>query len=163
MNLSMPDLKKALESAGFTNVKTLLSSGNVAFDSPKPTGRAPEVGLQKKVEEALTKTLGKSFMTFVRSQDALKALLEADPCAKFKLPKDAKKVVTFLHAPHTSKLKLPIALENASILATDGHEVFSMYVPDPKKGPVFMALLEKTFGKNVTTRTWDTVRKCAAA
>ena len=30
-------------------------------------------------------------------------------------------------------------------------------------GPVFMALLEKTFGAAITTRTWDTVRKCAAA
>jgi hypothetical protein len=31
------------------------------------------------------------------------------------------------------------------------------------KGPVFMTLIEKTFGKNVTTRTWETVAKCAAA
>jgi hypothetical protein len=29
---------------------------------------------------------------------------------------------------------------------------------------VFMTLIERTFGKDVTTRTWDTVRKvCAAA
>ena len=41
-------------------------------------------------------------------------------------------------------------------------EIFSAYVPGPK-GPVFMALIEKTFGTDLTTRTWDTVRKCAAA
>ena len=29
--------------------------------------------------------------------------------------------------------------------------------------PVFMTLIAKTFGKDVTTRTWDTVKKCAAA
>jgi hypothetical protein len=29
------------------------------------------------------------------------------------------------------------------------------------KGPVFMTLIEKTFGKEVTTRTWDTVKKAA--
>ena len=43
-----------------------------------------------------------------------------------------------------------------------GREVFSAYVPGPR-GPVFMALLEKTFGKNITTRTWDTLKKCAEA
>ena len=33
MNCKMPELKAAFESAGFSNVKTLLSSGNVAFDA----------------------------------------------------------------------------------------------------------------------------------
>ncbi|HEX5123431.1 MAG TPA: hypothetical protein VFV97_09295 [Rhodanobacteraceae bacterium] len=41
-------------------------------------------------------------------------------------------------------------------------EVFSPYLPNPR-GPVFMTLIEKTFGAGVTTRTRDTVRKCAAA
>jgi len=30
-----------------------------------------------------------------------------------------------------------------------------------ESGPVFMKLIEMTFGKEVTTRTWDTVKKCA--
>jgi len=41
-----------------------------------------------------------------------------------------------------------------------GGEVFSAYVRNPK-GPVFMTLIEKTFGKETTTRTWDTVAKVA--
>ena len=48
------------------------------------------------------------------------------------------------------------------ILAVEGREDFSAYVPGDN-GPVFMALIEKTFGKDVTTRTWETVRKVAAA
>ena len=43
-----------------------------------------------------------------------------------------------------------------------GREVFSAYVPSPK-GPVFMALIEKALGKDVTTRTWETVGKVARA
>ena len=39
-------------------------------------------------------------------------------------------------------------------------EVLTSYVPSPK-GPVFMTLIEKTFGKDVTTRTWDTLQKVA--
>ena len=41
-----------------------------------------------------------------------------------------------------------------------GREVFTTYLPTPK-GPVFMTLIEKTFGKDVTTRTWDTIKKVA--
>jgi len=40
--------------------------------------------------------------------------------------------------------------------------VLGAYLPTPK-GPVFMTLIEKTFGKDVTTRTWDTVAKVARA
>ncbi|MGA3008444.1 MAG: hypothetical protein ABSE59_11205 [Opitutaceae bacterium] len=29
------------------------------------------------------------------------------------------------------------------------------------KGPVFMTLIEKHFGSDATTRTCDTIRKCA--
>ncbi len=51
-------------------------------------------------------------------------------------------------------------LDGARILAVQGREAFTAYVPSPK-GPVFMTLIEKTFGKDVTTRTWDTVAKVA--
>ncbi|WP_158268903.1 hypothetical protein [Pseudomonas mangrovi] len=45
----------------------------------------------------------------------------------------------------------------------DGCELYTVSVPSSPKAPVFMALIERTFGKNVTTRTLETVRKCAAA
>jgi hypothetical protein len=45
-------------------------------------------------------------------------------------------------------------------LCVKGNELFTTYVPSPR-GPVFMTLIEKTFGKDVTTRTWDTIKKVA--
>ena len=57
---------------------------------------------------------------------------------------------------------MPLETDGVRILAMNGREVFTAYVPNPR-GPVFMTLIEKTFGANVTTRTWDTVKKCAAA
>ena len=38
-----------------------------------------------------------------------------------------------------------------------GTEIFSAYVPSPR-GAVFMTLIEKTFGDQLTTRSWDTLR-----
>jgi hypothetical protein len=71
-------------------------------------------------------------------------------------------VVTFLRHPPRHRLELPLEREGASILKLMGSEVLSAYVPGPK-GPVFMGLLERTFGTGITTRTLDTVRKCAWA
>ena len=70
--------------------------------------------------------------------------------------------MTFLRRPAQTKLKLPIERDDASILAMTDTEVFSAYVPGDK-GPVFMNLLERSFGTDITTRTLDTVRKCAKA
>jgi hypothetical protein len=72
-----------------------------------------------------------------------------------------KRVVTFLREPQGKELELPIELDGARILCAQDGEAFSAYVPSPR-GPVFMALIEKTFGSQVTTRTWDTVKKLAA-
>ena len=68
----------------------------------------------------------------------------------------------FLREPHGAALSLPREVDGARILALDGREVFTAYVPSPR-GPAFMTLIQKTFGENVTTRTWDTVRKCCSA
>ena len=68
--------------------------------------------------------------------------------------------IVFLRDKPAPRPALPIELDGARILSIEGKEVFSAYVPSPK-GPVFMSLIEKTFGKELTTRTWDTVAKVA--
>ena len=158
MNCKMPELKAAFESAGFSNVKTLLSSGNVAFDARS----AAESALERKCEAAMEKALGRSFYTIVRSQQHLKDLLENDPYPALGAPAAAKRVVSFLREAPAAKAALPPSISGASVLGVRGREVFSCYLPSAD-GPVFMRLIEKTFGKDITTRTWDTVRKCAAA
>ena len=153
MNCKMAELKRAFEKAGFTDVKTLLSSGNVVF-----TARAASSSsLQRKAEAAMEKELGKSFMTIVRSVDSLKELLATDPYRAFNV-KTAKRIVTFLREPPEAKVKLPIERDNARVLAMKGCDVFTAYLPTPK-GPVFMTLIDKAFGKEQTTRTWQTIEK----
>jgi uncharacterized protein (DUF1697 family) len=154
----MPELKRCFEAAGFTDIKTVLSSGNAVFT----VRAAPEAALERTAERAMAKQLGRTFYTIVRPVNVLRELLDANPYAAFRLPTNAKRVITFLREPHKTKLSLPLELDGARILAMDGREIFTAYVPNPR-GPVFMTLIEKTFGTNVTTRTWDTVGKCARA
>ena len=155
MNAKMPEVKSAFEAAGFEDVRTLLSSGNVVFSAPA----AKTTDLERRAEAAMERTLGAAFGTFVRSVDALRELLAKTHYDAFDLPAGTKRVITFLRKP-APRLQLPIELDGARILVADGTAVFSAYVPGPR-GPVFMTLLEKTFGKDVTTRTWDTVAKAA--
>ncbi|HEY0855963.1 MAG TPA: DUF1697 domain-containing protein [Albitalea sp.] len=158
MNAKMPQLRRCFESAGFTDVKTVLASGNVVFSA-----RSASPGtLERGAEAAMAKELERAFPTIVRPVAALQALLEADPYAEFRLPANAKRVVTFMRQAQAQRLALPIEVEGASILAMRGGEILCAYVPSPR-GPAFMTLIEKTFGSGVTTRTWETVRKCVAA
>ncbi len=158
MNAKMPALKACFEATGFNNVTTLLSSGNVVFDARSGSPSA----LQRKIEVAMREHLGQSFVTIVRAGEALRAIVDSDPYKAFRLGPQAKRVVTFLRKPPTGRVKLPIEFYGARILCVRGTEVFSAYIPGPR-GPVFMSLIERTFGKDVTTRTWDTVRKVLAA
>lgn len=157
MNAKMAALKRCFERAGFSDVRTVLASGNVAFN-----GRAasPAV-LERKIEAGMARHLGRSFPTIVRSTDALRKLIKSDPYRKFRLPANAKRVVTFLRK-RRGKLSLPLEMDGARILAMKGGEVFTAYVPTGR-GAAFMVLIEKTLGRDVTTRTWDTVKKCTTA
>jgi uncharacterized protein (DUF1697 family) len=157
MNVKMPELKRCLEATGFSEVRTLLSSGNAVFCSRAASRSA----LERKLEAAMKKHLGQAFMTFVRSVEELQKLIDSDPYRSFRLTSNSKRVVTFLRAEPRVRVRLPIELDGAKILSVRGMEVFSAYIPGPQ-GPVFMRLIEKTFGSEVTTRTWDTVRKAAA-
>src|SRR5438067_405064 len=156
MNAKMPEVKKAFEAAGFTEVRTVLSSGNVVFGAPA----GPEAAIERKAEGAMKKHLGNAFLTIVRPVEALQKMLASDPYQTFRLKPGAKRVVTFLRGRPEAALRLPLELEGARILCIKDGEVFTAYVPSAR-GAVVMALSEKTFGKEVTTRTWDTVRKVA--
>jgi uncharacterized protein (DUF1697 family) len=158
INAKMPQLKSAFEAAAFTEVKTVLSSGNVVFSAR----RASEATLQRRAEDAMTQELDRSFLTIVRSVDDLREMLASDPFKDRRVRVAEKRIVTFLRGKPepTSQLDLPIELHGARILEIRGREIFTAYVPHPR-GAIFMGLIERTFGKEVTTRSWDTVAKVA--
>ncbi len=157
LNAKLPELRECFVTAGFADVKTVLASGNVVF-----TARAAsEASLERRAEAAMDKQLGRTFITIVRSTEALRAIVAADRFEAFQLAPGTTRVVSFLRQAPKTELILPIELDGARILCMDGREVFSAYVPSPR-GPVFMNLIEKTFGQEVTTRTWATIKKVAA-
>lgn len=156
MNATMAGLRKAFEAAGFTDVATVRSSGNVVFSARIGS----EGSLQRKAETTMRDRLGHGFLTIVRPIDALREMLASEPHRAFRLHPSAKRIVTFLREEPDSRVALPIEMGGVRLLCRVGREVFGAYVPDPR-GPDFMTLIERTFGKAVTTRTWDTVAMVA--
>jgi uncharacterized protein (DUF1697 family) len=154
----MPQLKECFQAAGLEDVRTLLSSGNVAFT----TRDSSWTELERQAEHAMLASWGHAFPTIIRPTAYLQDLVASDPFAEFMLPPAAKRVVTFLRRPENAGMELPLERDGARILKLAGSEVFTAYEPHPK-GPIFMTLLERTFGKDITTRTFDTVKKCAVA
>lgn len=72
--LSMQDLMKLCTKLGFKNPRTYIQSGNVIFES----GLA-EKAVQRKLEESLTRVLGKPANVIVRTAAELHAVLDANP------------------------------------------------------------------------------------
>src|SRR5258708_38578193 len=91
MNAKMPELKQAFEAAGFTDLKTLLSSGNGVFRARS----AAATSLQRRAEAAMTERLGRTFLTIVRPAEALRAPLASDPSPSFRPEPSAERARTF--------------------------------------------------------------------
>jgi uncharacterized protein (DUF1697 family) len=157
-NAKMSDLVACFETAGFSDVKTVLGSGNVVFSAREPS----EPAVERKAEKAMCERLGRSFYTIARAIDELEDMLTRDPFAAFKLAPGSKRVVSFMREEPSKKVPLPMERDRARVLAVVGREIFTAYLPSPR-GPVFMELIKELLGEQVTTRTWDTLKKVVAA
>lgn len=74
VNLKMAEVAKAMDAAGFTDVKTILASGNVLLDSPS---KAPEV--RSTAEKALRDAFGYEAWVLVYDLATLKKISDGYP------------------------------------------------------------------------------------
>ena len=155
-------LAKVFDDLGFENVKVLIASGNVLFDAD----RQDELKLTKTVEAALEKALGFQVATMIRSQPEVQAMLDLSPFKGIEVTKQTRLYVTLLAEKSKSTMKLPYASEdgNFRILSRTDREVYSVLnVVEGSRTVDLMAVLEKEYGKGVTTRNWNTIQKAVAS
>lgn len=74
VNLKMAEVASALTDAGFTNVRTLLASGNVLLESP-----AGAPGVRKKAEATLREKFGYDAWVLVYDLKTVRAVVDAFP------------------------------------------------------------------------------------
>ncbi len=158
--VKMDELRKTLEEAGFKNVKTLLASGNVIFETSVPAAK-----LNGTIEAQLKKAFGFDIDVILRSESEIQALVKADPFKRTKITPETRLYVSFLSDASSTKPKLPFkALDGEyQILQIEKGNVVSFLTAKKHNTPDVMDLLSKQFGKKITTRNWNTVLKIHAA
>jgi uncharacterized protein (DUF1697 family) len=154
--IKMTDLKALCEKEGLANVKTILASGNVVFDSAKSAA-----AVEKRLEAMLQKRYQRPIGVFVRSIDELHEIDKLRPFKKIAVTKDTRLYVTFCRAvPKTVRACKHPGFE---VLGTRDREVFSVLeLSDKVKTPDVMKLLDKDIGET-TMRNWNTVQKVIEA
>ncbi|MBP9773072.1 MAG: DUF1697 domain-containing protein [Candidatus Peribacteraceae bacterium] len=156
--IPMAKLKTMFELLGFTNVKTLLATGNILFDASETKPEKLVTLIEKKIEA----TFDLHSHAIVRTLDNLQKLIDREPFKKIKVTPEKRLYITFLAAKPTSKLVIPYRspTNDFEILSVSDTEICSVLTLNPKTRSVdAMQILEKEYGKNVTTRNWNTVMK----
>lgn len=156
--VKMDELRKAFEALGFQNLKTVLASGNVLFEAPK----AKPLALTRTIESKLEAVFGHKISVLLRSLGEIQELADARPFQNIKVTPQTRLYVTFLSEKPKSELKAPHKSPDKSftILRVSSSEVCSVLTLSPKAQTTdLMEFLEKVFGRNVTTRNWNTINR----
>lgn len=148
---SNQSLRGALESLGLQNVRSVISSGNVIFDSPE----ADNIKVEAMIEAAWPRLLGFEAATIVQSQAQLQAILNTNHFDGLVHSETSYLLVTFLKRPTNPAFSLPYQPPGKpyKILAIDGSQVYSVTNNTILKTTDLMTWLEKQFSKDITSRT----------
>ncbi|MCK9485715.1 MAG: DUF1697 domain-containing protein [Dehalococcoidia bacterium] len=105
INIKMADLARTFEDFGFTDVKTILASGNVRFTTTDPNGPA----LKRRIEAALTDRFGYEAWVILLDLPSVRRVIEGYP---FDTDEDVKQ-------PWAMLLAEPGVMEDLLAGATD--------------------------------------------
>jgi len=154
--ITMLDLKKMFEEMGMSDVQTVLASGNVLFKSKETEPKM----VQRKVEETLKSSLGYHVTVIIRTQEQIHDLVRSAPFSGIKTDANTRLYVSFLSTPPTTSVRINSGYFD--IISSSDTEVYSVLQLNPKIGSTDgMNILEKHFGKEITTRNWNTIMKIA--
>lgn len=154
-------LRGVFEKLGFANVRTVISSGNVIFESPSRSVRK----LEESVENAFPKELGFKSITIIRSQKQIQKLVAQSPFRGMEHSQKSNLNVTFLKKKKRPDIKFPYKVDDRDyeLLGMYDGAICSVIDLTSAKTPDLMLWLEKQFGKEITTRTWKTVERILKA
>jgi uncharacterized protein (DUF1697 family) len=150
----MAELKSVFEALGLKDVQTILASGNVVF-ACKVTKLEK---LKTDIEEAIKKKFGFDVHVLLRNETQINALIKSDPFKSVKLLPQTRLYITFLSEPPKTKLKAPYKDGDFALREITKTHLISVLGPKAKSTEV-MDFLGKEFGKEITTRNWNTIIK----
>lgn len=153
-NMTNDKLRSVFEALGFRNVRSVISSGNILFESAKKDIPA----LEREIEEALHAMIDVNSVTILRSREEIAEMVDKRPFATYVHTPSTYLTVTFLK--HTPTIMQPTG---SGILGVDktARAIYAVADITKAKTPDLMRHLEQQYGKDITTRTWLTVLRVA--
>lgn len=146
--LPMAALKASCESAGLTDVRTYLQSGNVIFNSTK-----------KDPARLIVEALDLDVKVVVRTVDELRKVIAKNPFRTIDNP--GLMIVMFLsEAPSKdAEAALRAAHKGPEDIRFAGRELYIYYPKGMGTSKLTNAVIERKLGVTATARNWNTVTK----
>lgn len=153
--IAMADLRAGFEGAGFTNVRTVLQSGNVVFDS---AGAVDAATLESLIESATGVRAGVVLLDAPR----LRAIIDENPLAEV-ADDPARLLITFLdEVPDAAGIRRPSDEDLLPEVVVFGRHAVYQWLPNGVSESRLPAGFAKSLGTLATGRNLRTVEKIAA-
>lgn len=151
----MAELRKEMERIGYSDIITILNSGNIIFIGHMENAEK----LEKKIALHLEEHFKFPIPVVIRKTEEIHGLIEENPFKAIDVTKDIRLYISFLTNNPPSDLKIPYSTQDKSfrIITIIGNNIFSLLDLSKTKTVKGMEVLEKLFGKNITTRNWNTI------
>lgn len=156
--VAMADLRSLVEGLGYTDVRTLLNSGNVVYTAPH---EAPGDAAAR-IEEALVAKLGVSSRVTVLTAEEVAAVVADNPLVDVGTD-PSRLLVTVLTDPAGRSALEPLAREDwaPEVLAL-GTRVAYLWCPEGLLASRLPEAVGRVLGDRATTRNWATMLKLHA-
>jgi uncharacterized protein (DUF1697 family) len=154
--VAMADLRALLESLGYTDVRTLLQSGNAVYTGPDSPAEAAAA-----IEAAIVERLGMRVRVLVRTRDELAAVVAANPLAEVAVDGSRHMVVFLSGVPARAALAAIDVAAHAPdrLVHPGGRELYAWCPAGIGRSLWFPLLDERRLGVIPTARNWNTVTK----
>lgn len=159
-SVKMAELEAVFLSLGFQNVRAVLASGNLIFEGPKSEQKDLAEGIRLKLEARL----GLKTDVILRPLSAIRKLVKSNPFEDCAVTPETRFYVTFLpeKSRSASAYRYESPEKDVRIFGLSRGEVGTALVLSPRRGTAdLMTILDRQFGRNVTSRNWNTVQKIA--
>jgi uncharacterized protein (DUF1697 family) len=159
-NMRNDKLRAVIEGVGCRNVQSVISSGNVLFDTDRRGMRA----LEQEIEAAWPQQLGFTSTTIIRTRTQIEQLVEQNPFGDLEDAPSSRLQVTFLQRGPEKDRTPPDTPEGCGyriVAVTEGALCSSVDLSGATT-PDLMRWLEREYGTAITTRTWKTVHRIAS-
>ena len=152
--VAMQDLREVMAGLGYTNVRTLLNSGNIVFTAPSRSGDP-----SKRIQQEIEKRLGVSSRVTVLTAAELDVAVRGN--SLLKVASHPSRLLVGALATRDDRTRLePLTRKRWGLerLAL-GERVCYLWCPDGILKSRLLTEVGRALGDSITSRNWSTIQK----